>query len=601
MRSLILVAMLCSSRVLADDVILENSTESVDREISKVLDGTENWSPDWRPRNRSRAILSGNSVCIAGGFLAGDQPTRDFGCFDTGAMRYSWRRPLPLAGTEFGLADLKGNIHMIGGMWKGKLSGYHLIFGPSSGGWAETAPLDMPRSAFGLSEFDGSLYLVGGRGADGGALDTVSIFSTSGGIFRWTSGPSLSQPRYDPLVVSVKGSALADGVYAIMGNNSDGSISTIVERLNPKDNIWQKRAPVLLPLKGAAVATIGGGIYVVGGSNHMGCESTVQIYTADSNSWGFGPPMPEPRCDAAAVGINGKLYVFGGRGPDSVLQRGKPRETILVLDPYRLKWFTLTRKAPPAVSRQNPSVIPTIKITERQHDFAVVVGIDQYRSVQAAKYAENDAAAAASFFQAFGVPKKNVIVLTGSSATLSGITKYVESWLPKNVVKDSRVYFYFSGHGAPDPESGVSYLIPWDADLPFLQQTGYPLERLYRELAALPAKDVTVFLDACFSGSGQRSVLLAGTRPLVNIMDTRAPSRLNVMAAAAAKETAGSFEEKQHGLFTYFLLSGLNGSRHVTFEELHEYVRGTVLREAHRQNREQNTQLSSPNPRATVY
>jgi hypothetical protein len=89
--------------------------------------------------------------------------------------------------------------------------------------------------------------------------------------------------------------------------------------------------------------------------------------------------------------------------------------------------------------------------------------------------------------------------------------------------------------------------------------------------------------------------MLADTRPLVNVPKTAVPSRLIVMTASGAMETAGSYKSQQHGLFTYFLLKGLNQSR-TTFEQLFAFVHESVLREAHHQNREQNPQLDSSNP-----
>ena len=98
--------------------------------------------------------------------------------------------------------------------------------------------------------------------------------------------------------------------------------------------------------------------------------------------------------------------------------------------------------------------------------------------------------------------------------------KYLEEWLPRNAKPTSTVFFYYSGHGAPDPETGKAYLVPWDGDPQFLKSTAYPLENLYASLRKLKARRVVVALDACFSGAGGRSVLAKGVRPLVTKVDT---------------------------------------------------------------------------------
>src|SRR5206468_4112587 len=94
----------------------------------------------------------------------------------------------------------------------------------------------------------------------------------------------------------------------------------------------------------------------------------------------------------------------------------------------------------------------------RPDDYALVVGIEGYRSLPKATYAERDAALVKTYVQALGVPAQNVIMLTGERATRSDIAKYLEEWLPGVVKPDSRVYFYYSGHGAPDPTTGAAYL-----------------------------------------------------------------------------------------------------------------------------------------------
>ena len=197
-----------------------------------------------------------------------------------------------------------------------------------------------------------------------------------------------------------------------------------------------------------------------------------------------------------------------------------------------------------------------------------------------------------------GVPEQNVIMLTGEKADRSDLAKYLEEWLPANVKPDSRVYFYYSGHGAPDPTTGAAYLVPYDGDASFLKTTAYPLSKLYADLGALHDKESVVMLDSCFSGAGGRSVMADGVRPLVLLEDTtQPPAKSAVLAASGAREIAGGLDLRQHGLFTYFLLRGLAGEAdpahtgHMTAEELDQYVAGKVAETAHRANRDQHPRL----------
>jgi len=75
-------------------------------------------------------------------------------------------------------------------------------------------------------------------------------------------------------------------------------------------------------------------------------------------------------------------------------------------------------------------------------------------------------------------------------------------------------------------------MVPFDGDPNYLAVTGYPLKRLYENLGKLPVAEVTVVLDAYFSGSGGRSVIAKGARPLV--MSTTAVPVAKNMAVLSA-------------------------------------------------------------------
>jgi len=254
----------------------------------------------------------------------------------------------------------------------------------------------------------------------------------------------------------------------------------------------------------------------------------------------------------------------------------------------------------PALAR-HPDLTPSFQSALHPDDYALIVGVEKYDDLPAATYAENDAEAAGAFVRAMGVPVRNVATLVGARATRSGLAKQLEGWLPNNVNKNSTVYFYYSGHGAPNPKDGQAYLVPIDGDPQYLDQTAYSLKRVYEKLGELKAKRVIVMLDSCFSGAGGRSVLAKGARPLVNNVDTgfnSAGGKIVVLTASGADQISGTNENNGHGLFTYHLLAGLNGaaadaSGQVTIKSLYDYLKPKVMDDARRANREQTPQLQS--------
>lgn len=247
---------------------------------------------------------------------------------------------------------------------------------------------------------------------------------------------------------------------------------------------------------------------------------------------------------------------------------------------------------------------PSYKTPENADNFALVIGIGKYSEIPEAQFAERDAEAVRDHLKAMGYPERNIISLIGQKASKTGMAKIIETWLPLNVTEKSTVFFYYSGHGAPDTKSGQAYLVPWDGDPQFLEDTAYPIKQLYEKLNALKAKRVIVAMDSCFSGAGGRSVLAKGARPLVNKVEMGtidATGKITAFSASAGEQISGTIEDQGHGAFTYYFLKGLNGAAAdktgaVTVKGLYDYLKPNVQDAARRQNRDQMPSLMPEDP-----
>lgn len=220
----------------------------------------------------------------------------------------------------------------------------------------------------------------------------------------------------------------------------------------------------------------------------------------------------------------------------------------------------------------------------RRRGHAVIIGIERYRQqLPKADYAASDAGVMAKYAAtALGYPEENIALLTNDSATKGDFEKYFDRWLPNRVEKDDEVFVYFSGHGSPNPKNGDAYLVPFDGDPTYLDETGFPLKRLYAALAKLPAKKIIVTLDSCFSGAGGRSILSKGARPLVLKRAETAPAGITVLSASASEQISNTYDEQGHGLFTYFLLKGLK-ERGADLRSAFDYAKPQVSKMARRQ------------------
>jgi len=236
-------------------------------------------------------------------------------------------------------------------------------------------------------------------------------------------------------------------------------------------------------------------------------------------------------------------------------------------------------------------------------DWGLIIGIEDYAHLPRVDFARKDALVIKEYFnRVLGVPEHNIISLIDSDATKARISGYLRSFIPANVSKDTTLYVYFAGHGAPDMEKGDPYLVPYDGDTLFIEETGYKLREFYREIDNLDINQAYVFLDSCFSGVAARAaeMLTKGSRPaLLKVEDIGlATQEVIALTAATSGQTSNPLPREQHGLFTYYLLNALDGKadenedRFVTIKEIYTYVTRHVTRVARRMGREQTPFIS---------
>ncbi len=238
---------------------------------------------------------------------------------------------------------------------------------------------------------------------------------------------------------------------------------------------------------------------------------------------------------------------------------------------------------------------PFFGVTDKimgDNDMAVVIGVEKYQDLPASDYSSSDAKLMKEYLVSLGFKERNIELLLNERATQSSIKKTVETWLPNRIKSDSKVVIYYSGHGAPDAKTGDAYIVPFDGDPNYLEDTGYPLKRLYDKLGKLEASEVVVLLDSCFSGAGGRSVLAKGARPLVMMADVSVlSSNMAVLSATQGTQISSSSPEKGHGIFTYYFLKALkDGKKNIA--EIYEYIKPLVEDEAKLLNVQQSPSIS---------
>ena len=235
---------------------------------------------------------------------------------------------------------------------------------------------------------------------------------------------------------------------------------------------------------------------------------------------------------------------------------------------------TIGQKTYSTAKSQVDTNIPETNISNA-NTFVVVIANENYKKVSKVPFALNDGRTFAKYCQrTLGVPSNQIKVYEDATY---GDLKQAVAWL-KNICDkydgEASVIFYYAGHGIPDESDKSSYLLPADGDGRLANETGYKLDELYGKLGSMPAKSVTVLLDACFSGANRDGQMLASARGVaVRALPGAPQGNTVVFSAAQGNETALPDEQEGHGMFTYYLLKKLQETKgDITLNDLSQYV-----------------------------
>jgi len=233
---------------------------------------------------------------------------------------------------------------------------------------------------------------------------------------------------------------------------------------------------------------------------------------------------------------------------------------------------------------------------KNDHRYAIIIGNQDYHSYQRGLNSEQDVPFAAEDARVFkqycqktlGVKEENIVLLT--DATAAKMYQEIEVVVRlANLDPQAEIIFYYAGHGYPDESTKEPYLIPVDVNATTLS-SALSLYELYGKLTSTGASRVTVFLDACFSGGGRDAGLVASRGIRLTPKKDALSGNLVVFSATSADQTALPYAEKQHGMFTYYLLKKFQSSNgEFTYSELSDYLNKNVGVSSLRVNRKDQT------------
>ncbi len=269
--------------------------------------------------------------CAAGlAATATPAPAQPFGEGPSSGLTLSgpWRPGPRLEDPRAGLAAaaLDGRVYAAGGAGLVDPRDDFDAFDPDAGVWRGLKPLPVGLERFGMAAAAGRLWVAGGYSAESGADPTRAVWSYDPAADIWQSEPELPGAKAAFTLL-----AHAGRLYAIGGE--DGAPGVFVFDVQAGE--WSAvDAPPEVDRRGAAAASAGGRLFLVGGVRSGQATARVDVFDPETGEWTRGPDLPEARAGHAAVAHGAAVHVFGGRSPDL-------RRTVashFVLDPGAREW-----------------------------------------------------------------------------------------------------------------------------------------------------------------------------------------------------------------------------------------------------------------------
>ena len=240
--------------------------------------------------------------------------------------------------------------------------------------------------------------------------------------------------------------------------------------------------------------------------------------------------------------------------------------------------------------------IPQSKTTS-DDTYVLIIANEEYEQLDNVNFAIHDGEIFKEYcIKTLGIPEEQIRYCP--NATFGKITGGID-WLKfaLNNFEGSRGIVYYCGHGIPDEKSGEAFIVPVDGN-GTNTTTCYSLNTLYKSLAETKATNVTYLMDACFTGANKEGSMLVAARG-VACEPAKATIGGNsvVFSASSGDETAMTYPEKGHGLFTYFLLKKLQETNgEVSYLDLYNYINTNVKKKSFLVNGKPQNPVTATSP-----
>ena len=263
----------------------------------------------WRlssPVYRTVAVASGGRIYVLGGHDSAGGSVSSVIRFDPGTGNSAVAGSLALPTHGAAAAVLEGKILVFGGA---SLQVHDTVqeFDPATGKTKVVGYMPVVRADTTAASVDKEVVLIGGFDGDGPQGDVWA--TTDGTRFRVVA--HLAQPVRYPAVAVQRNDVYVFGGL-ISGGEYNGLFTSDIQEVAPSSGTARVVGHLPQPLAHAMGASIGGRLFVIGGSTPTGPSRQVLRFDLAKASVSLVTRLPQPLTDAAVATIGTTAYLLGG-------------------------------------------------------------------------------------------------------------------------------------------------------------------------------------------------------------------------------------------------------------------------------------------------
>ena len=199
---------------------------------------------------------------------------------------------------------------------------------------------------------------------------------------------------------------------------------------------------------------------------------------------------------------------------------------------------------------------------------AIIVGISEYDLLRPLAFCKTDGTKMYELLKSLGYEIQDNHKLIGRVGREEMRDAIINFFRNRNVRPKDTLLFYYSGHGILDAYGdyyfAASALNPIEPDT-----EGFLFDELTKIINKSTSQKIITILDCCYSGGarigkgGEEDAANAGRKAI----DEKSRILVQgegkcILAASQASQKAFETAQKNHSLFTYYLLDGLSGNEH---------------------------------------